>query len=168
MSIFDDVKVESAEVYNKNKFLCPGEYTVRVDACIGKKVRTSKADAYIVEAEIVTSTNTEEHPVGSKTAFFIDLSSDMGASNLKKIALAMLGVDMTDVSKVQAVCGDRKDKDGKPLPSLMREALEASVGESQRLRGKIFCVSAELGQTKKGNPFTYLNYRPAPRQVEAA
>lgn len=159
MGFTSNIKINEAETYNRNKYITPGEYVVKVDSCVQKKMR-SGGSAYIVECDVLESSNLQEHPLGSKVSFFVDLNNDSAAQNLKKLGLALLGIDMSDVEKVKKVCAEPKDGG----LSLLCQALEAST-ESQKLRGREFAVSAEIVTTKRGTPFTATNYRPVRKQA---
>lgn len=143
--------LRDAKVFERGVFLSEGGYRLRVLKCLLKHTRKS-GDAYIVEFEVVKSSN-EKHPVGSKATWFQKMTDpDVAFGALKLFMYAMLGFEYPKDKDLLVAEIDPK------LEELMAETCVEIDGRKVRehgtLDGKLIDVTVALKDTTAGKKFS--------------
>lgn len=141
MSIWQNLP--GATVYERGTFLVPGLYTLRVRNTLDKTTR--KGRAFIVEFEVVESSNSTHYP-GQRVTWFqklLDLNIAMGA--IKEFCGAVFEKDL-------AVEADRHAFDTQIAPSLAGIMEKATTENS--LAGAVIRCEVTQVKTKAGTDFS--------------
>jgi hypothetical protein len=141
--------VGSAQLFERGKFLHPGRYTLEVVKTILKHTRKS-GDAFIVEFEVLETTDDEKHPVGTKATWFQKLSdTDIAFPAIKDFMRNLMGIDLNDKA---AMLEFSQGVDG---------LLGKSINEPETLKGNRIKVECYMTRTKgKGLDFTVHQWSP--------
>lgn len=132
--------VANAQVLTKLPWYKPGSYIVRVLNCKNIVSQDKNTEYYIVETEVLASTNPEIN-VGGKYSWTQDRKKKyVGAAAVRAFIAACLGIDAND-------------------PNINEDVIEASVGGEdgegpQPLAGKILALSCDDILTKAKTHFT--------------
>lgn len=107
MGIFGSIK--DAKYSEGGIYIVPGVYRVKVLKVLYKKLRSGK-DAFIVEVEVVDSTNPERLP-GSQMSWMVTLDKEPALGNIKQFIAELFGCDMSAVQEqhVEALIDEIKN-----------------------------------------------------------
>ena len=144
--------INDAEVTAGGRYFAPGNYRVKIKGVKVIESRRSKKDLFIIECEVLESTNDKYKP-GSTASQVIVMNEIMSLPNVKGFMCAASGVDPED--------DDANDKVGKQWTELtgkkmsFEDACEYAISPDQPLAGtelELECV--EIITKGKGQPFT--------------
>lgn len=121
---------------------------VKVVETLLKETR-AKGDAFIVTLEIVTTNKEDEHPVGSRAAWYVSLQDkDIAFSNMLGFMGALGG--MSDSEEIE--------ENGEELTSMLEEAIDSP--DDNDLIGEVVHVKTLLVKTKADKDFTRHEWSP--------
>jgi hypothetical protein len=148
--------MSGAKVSKRGTFLTEGRYTLKVRQTLVIQPQDG-AEAFVLEAEVLTSSNPDLHPVGSERTWFQSFKYRESAfGELKKFTYAILGLDM---SKPE----DKKTIESKVDPDI--EALLAKAVEGNKFFDKVVnceVVDRPTVNKKTGAEGTFSNYNFTP------
>lgn len=144
--------MRDAKMYDKGVPLTPGTYALEVTKCLYKNTR--KGPAFIVEFNVLATTNDAEHPKASKRSWFQKMTDlDVAHGSLKQFAAAIYGFDP----------GTQKDQIERELsPKVEKLMLDACDESLNIFKGKKVLVECVMTKTKDGGPFTRHIWTPCP------
>lgn len=141
----------NAEVTKKGNYLTPGRYVLRINNTPLISL-FGGGEAFIVEGELVESSDPEKHPVGAERSWFKSLKFAKSAfGEMKAFMYAVLGYDPSTAegkAKIEAL-----------QPTI--EAAMQSVIEQNRFRGQLVRIEVtprEKKDEKTGEVEVYNNY----------
>lgn len=141
--------VGRAELFEKGKYLNPGLYTLSVKKTIFKATRKS-GDAFIVEFEVLESSDEENHPVGSTCTWYQGLrDKEVAFPAIKDFMRNLLGIDPDDKKAMEEFANG--------IDSTLKQAIDKpDLLADNRIRVETYII-----QTKgKGLDFTVHKWSP--------
>lgn len=136
--------LKDAQTFDRGTFFKPGAYTLKIVNCLTKQTVKS-GEGFIVEFEIMETSDPVNHPVGSKASWFQKLANvPVAFGAIKEFLAAVYGFDLrTQKAQFDAQMG----------PQIEAYAAAASDGRNN-LAGQIVKVQTEQVKTQKGGDFT--------------
>ncbi len=146
-------QIAAASVNGQGKFFSPGHYDLRVRQCLCKRGEdpSNPGDFFIVEFEILATTDLNNHPVGSMASFSRNMIKSTSHGDIKGLFLGLAGLGQQDhsmdpyVSKILM----RVVESDNPLMG-MSVHLEAFLKLSKKQR--------DPNNPNQGKPFTVHNW----------
>jgi hypothetical protein len=133
MGIFGNIS--SATYSDGGVYLLPGVYRLKIKSCIYKKTRKGQ-DAFIVEFEVVESTNTERLP-GSTCSWMVTMDKEPALGNIKQFIAEAVEQAMEAINE---------------------QIAEAVVAAQNPLAGRFVRCSAVNIKTKANRDFTKVKF----------
>lgn len=139
-----------------NQYKCPALYTLKVKRCTWKETREKK-QFYIVEAEVVSSSNPDV-PVGCTRNWMQSMDNDSGNSSAPAFVFACIGLDQkdsTDLAKIKAMTAQ--------IPKILASTLEEPTDPTcvNSLKDKLVNVEvSEIITKAKGTRFSLHRFFP--------
>ena len=141
--------LRDAKTYEQGSYLSEGRYTLKICKSLVKDTRKS-GSAFIVEAEILASTN-PACPVGSKGTWFQGLKDkDVAFGAIKQFLYAVVGLDPSNDADKKTI----KDEIDPNIEDLMDEAVTTNS-----LAGETVNVEVKNKLTKAGKNFSQHNWQ---------
>jgi hypothetical protein len=142
--------LKDAQTFDRGTFLKPGSYTLKITNCLTKNTVKS-GEAFIVEFEVLETTDPVNHAVGTKASWFQKLANvPVAFGAIKEFLAAVYGYDLrTMKARFEAEMG----------PQIEAYAAAASDGRNF-LAGQIVKVQTEQTKTQKQVDFTRHNWTP--------
>lgn len=140
----------TAKVTKKGQYLSKGQYVLRVRATTVISTNDGP-DAFIMEGEVVESSEPIAHPIGTERSWFQGFKyRDSALGEIKKFAYAALGLDMTNIADKEKI---------EKLDGGMDAFLEKMV-ENNGVAGTVVRCECIERETKTGGTFTVHNFYP--------
>jgi len=135
--------VGKAELFEKGKYLNPGLYVLAVKKTIFKSTRKS-GDAFIVEFEVLESSDEENHAVGSTCTWYQGLrDKEVAFPAIKDFMRNLLGINPDDKAAMQEFA------DG--IDKMLHQAINnPDLFEGTRIRVETYMIKTKA----KGLDFT--------------
>lgn len=148
MGIFGGHNLNEAQVSNGGGvYFLAGEYTAKIDAVKGFKGQ--KGPTVAVDF-VITKSDNEKRPVGSRVGTVYVLSKPFTMPNLKEFLVAASGMHPTSPANQAAIEAEDWNK-----------VLDAVTDTSQPLKGVEVSVVAKDQKKRDGGVFTRLFFTPA-------
>lgn len=128
--------IEDASISSGGVYFLAGKYIVKVKRCFTMRSR-KKEDLFIVECEIIESTN-EDRPAGTSASWVVNFKQDAALGNIKGFIGAANGLE--DEASINA--------------EVTEEVCEYVVSDDNPLAGTVLLLEATDVKTRAGNPFT--------------
>lgn len=142
MGLWDGL--DKAQTFEKGTFLKPGVYTLRIKTCLDKMTRKS-GQAYIVEFEVLASSNSE-HPVGTSVTWFQKMADrDVAFGAIKEFLAAVYQKDLRQKT-------EKEDFERTIAPSL--PAIADASTKTNSLAGQVVNVEVTQIKTQKNLDFS--------------
>ncbi len=149
--------LKDAQTFDRGTYLNPGNYTLKVVNCLTKQTQKS-GEGFIVEFEILESSDPVNHAVGTKASWFQSLKNvQVAFGAVKEFLAAVYGYQLGTApgkAKFEAEMG----------PQIEAYAAAASDGRNN-LAGQIVKVQTQMVKTQKQTDFTRHTW--SPYQVRA-
>lgn len=137
--------IENAQFSEGGIYVLPGVYRVKVLACKYKKTRKGQ-DAFIVEMEILESSNSQRMP-GSSCSWMVTLDKEPALGNIKQFISVAVPCELDQVNE---------------------QAVLMIVSEKNPLAGRVLRISATNIVTKANRDFTKVKWLADDVGVEGA
>ncbi len=138
--------LKDAQTFDRGTFFKPGSYTLKIVNCLTKQTVKS-GEGFIVEFEVLETTDPTNHPVGSKASWFQKMANvPVAFGAIKEFLAAVYGYPLS-----QPVYKARFETE--MGPQLEAYAAAASDGRNH-LAGQIVKVQTEQTKTQRGGDFT--------------
>lgn len=153
MGLWDGL--DTAQTYDRGTFLKPGRYTLKIKNCIDK-MTVKSGQAFIVEFEVVETSDPANHPVGSTCSWFQKMSNrQVALGAVKEFMAAVYGYPLGDPNY-------KARFEREVAPQLVAIATAATTSNS--LAGQVVKVETSMVTTQpkpgqpQGSPFTRHNW----------
>ena len=142
--------LKDAQTFERGTFLKPGSYTLRIVNGLTKNTIKS-GEAFIIEFEVLETTDPVNHPVSSKCSWFQKLSNvPVAFGAIKEFLAAVYGYDLRTM---------KPRFDAEMGPQI--EAIAAAATDGRNfLAGQIVKVQTEQTKTQKQQDFTRHTWSP--------
>lgn len=144
--------LKDAQTFDRGTYLNPGDYTLKIVNCLTKQTQKS-GEGFIVEFEVLETSDPVHHAVGSKATWFQGLKNvQVSLGAIKEFLAAVFGYPLNQApykARFEAEMG----------PQLEAIAAAASDGRNY-LAGQIVKVKTEQVKTQKQTDFTRHTWSP--------
>lgn len=146
--------LKDAQTFDRGTYFKPGAFTLKVLNCLTKQTQKS-GEGFIVEFEVMETSDPVNHAVGSKGSWFQSLKNQQVAFGaVKEFLAAVYGYDLRGPGKALF--------EAQMVPQIEAYAAAASDGRNN-LAGRLVRLQTEQVMTLKNTPFTRHTWSPAPR-----
>jgi len=130
--------VGDAEVTNRGVYFIEGTYRVLQVEQIFEMVSQNDDDLVIIECAILQS-DVKDRPAGSRVSQVYNFRYKSTPGNVRAMLAAVFAV---------------------PVEEITPEVSMLACSQEQPCAGRLVRVEAKLGETRAGNPFTFVSWKP--------